>query len=333
MSATHEDVVRAAHRIDGRVRRTPLAGSATLDAFLGHRVRFKCECLQKVGAFKARGALNALLARAERGEPVGRVVAFSSGNHAQAVAWAARLLGVRATIVMPANVSEVKRIATAAYGAEVVLAPDRVAAEAEAARRAARGATLIPPFDDDDVLAGQGTACLEALQDGAVPDAIFVPCGGGGLLSGTYLAARGTALVYGAEPVAANDAARSYRDGHIFRFESAPVTVADGVQTLSLSERTFAHVRRTAGIYEIPEDDIAYWTQWLTHLLKLTVEPTAALGMAAAHRWLSARPAPSTALVILSGGNLSAATRARVWDRERLGEPPRPVESGHLGGR
>lgn len=324
MNATHDDVVRASARLEGLVRRTPLAQSATLDAMLGHRVRFKCECLQRVGAFKARGALNALLARAERGERPEHVVAFSSGNHAQAVAWAARERGIRATIVMPAGASEVKRLATAAYGAEVVLTPDRVTAEAESARRVADGATLIPPYDDDDVLAGQGTACLEALQDGAEPDAIFAPCGGGGLLSGTYLAARGRALVFGAEPQTANDAARSYREGRIVRFDRAPETVADGVQTLSLSERTFAHVRHSAGIYEISEDDIAYWTQWLTHLLKLTIEPTAALGMAAAHRWLRDRASRSTVLVILSGGNLSAATRARIWERERLGAPPRP---------
>jgi threonine dehydratase len=186
---------------------------------------------------------------------------------------------------------------------------------------------LLHPYDLDEVVAGQGTACLEALQDGAAPTAIFAPCGGGGLLSGSVLAAQAVApgaSVFGVEPVSANDAARSYRSGEIFRFETSPRTLADGVQTLSLSERTFHFVRQSDGILEVDEPEIVYWTQWLTHLLKVTVEPTAVLGMAGAVRWLSGRDPGETVLVILSGGNLSAATRERVWSRDVLGTPPRP---------
>jgi threonine dehydratase len=269
--------------------------------------------------------MNALLRMRDRSALPEHVVAFSSGNHAQAVAWACAQLGIRSTILMPRGTSDVKHRATVAYGAEVEITSNRKIAETRAAELAAAGAFLLPPYDHDDIICGQGTACLEALSDGVEPDAIFAPCGGGGLLSGTWLAASGVAPgaeVWGVEPETANDAARSYRDGTIRRFDAAPRTIADGVRTLALSERTFSYVRRTAGIVEIDEDAILAWTQWLTHLLKVTVEPTAALAMAGAARWLRARATPSVALVILSGGNLSKATRARIWKRDLLREFP-----------
>ncbi len=317
----YDDVVAAQRRLRDWLPRTPLLRSDTLDRHLGHRVVFKAECFQKVGAFKSRGALNALLRMRERSALPEHVVAFSSGNHAQAVAWACSQLDVRATVLMPRGTSDVKQRATEAYGATVEITSNRKIAEERAAELAGAGAFLLPPYDHDDVICGQGTACLEALGDGIEPDAIFVPCGGGGLLSGTWLATRGVAPateVWGVEPETANDAARSYRDGTIRRFDKAPRTIADGVRTLSLSERTFSYVRRTAGILETDEDTILAWTQWLTHLLKATVEPTAALGMAGAAAWLRGRSTPSVALVILSGGNLSKATRARVWKRDLL---------------
>jgi len=323
---TFEDVRAAQRRLRDWLPRTPLLRSDTLDAHLGHRVVFKAECFQKVGAFKSRGALNALLRLRERGALPRRVVAFSSGNHAQAVAWACARMDIPATVLMPRGVSDVKRRATEAYGAEVIVAPNRPEAERRAAELAEAGALLLPPYDHDDVICGQGTACLEALRDGTAPDAVFVPCGGGGLLSGTWLAASGvtpTAEIWGVEPETANDAARSYRTGTIVRFDRAPKTVADGVRTLGLSERTFAYVRKTAGILEASEDEILAWTQWLTHLLKATVEPTAALAMAGAARWLRGRDDERTVLVILSGGNLSKATRARVWRRDLLDAIPR----------
>lgn len=320
-----DDVVAAQRRLRDWLPRTPLLRSETLDEHLGHRVVFKAECFQKVGAFKSRGALNTLLRMRERGALPARVVAFSSGNHAQAVAWACARMNVPATVIVPRFTSDVKRRATAAYGAEVVVASNRPKAEAMAADLAARGAFLLPPYDHDDVICGQGTACLEALRDAGTIDAVFAPCGGGGLLSGTWLAASGlapSAEVWGAEPVDANDAARSYRSGTIQRFEQAPRTIADGVRTLALSERTFAYVRRTAGIVEVEEEAILDWTQWLTHLLKVTVEPTAALAMAAAADWMKRRDDAGTVLVILSGGNLSKATRAKVWKRDRLDRFP-----------
>jgi threonine dehydratase len=322
-----EEVLRAQARLGERVHRTPLLRSSLLDAWLGHRFVFKAENLQKIGAFKARGGLNTLLSLEERGELPHRVVAHSSGNHAQAAAWACAGLEIPCTVFMPEGASAIKRLATEAYGARVELAGTRQEAEARSAAMEREGAFLLHPYDLDEVVAGQGTACLEALQDGAAPTAVFTPCGGGGLLSGSVLATRAVApgcAIFGVEPVYANDAARSYRAGEIFRWDTAPRTLADGVQTLSLSERTFHYVRQSDGVLEVEESEIVYWTQWLTHLLKVTLEPTSVLGMAGAFRWLQGRDPGETVLVILSGGNLSAATRERVWSRDVLETPPRP---------
>lgn len=321
---TFDDVRAAARRLGDAIHRTPLLRSSFLDRALGGRVVFKAECFQKIGAFKARGALNALLHAKEDGRLPKRVVAESSGNHAQALAWSAARLGVHATICMPGFSSEIKRQATKSYGAEVRLSDTRSEAEAECKAIAALGATLVHPYDHDDILCGQGTATLEALEDGPRPDAIFAPCGGGGLLSGTFLAASGLApdaRVFGVEPEIADDAFRSYRDGRIHRFDESPETIADGVRTLSVSARTFAYIRQTAGIVRVDEPAILAWTQWLTHLLKATVEPTSALGAVAAARWLRDNPG-ATALVILSGGNLSRDTRARVWRDDAMAGLP-----------
>lgn len=323
------DQIRAAReRLGNAVHHTPLLESTLLNRLLGHRIVFKAEHLQKIGAFKARGALNTLLVLKERGELPSAVVSHSSGNHAQAVAWACNQMEIPCTIFMPESASTIKQQATRAYGASVVTAPTRQEAEGGSAAMAKEGSMLLHPYDRDEVIAGQGTAALEVLEDGLLPTAVFTPCGGGGLLSGSTVTFRELApktAIYGVEPVSANDAARSYRSGALFRFDEAPRTLADGVQTLSLSERTFRYIRRTDGIIEVDEEEIVYWTQWLTHLLKATVEPTAVLGMAGAARWLGGRKKKETALVILTGGNLSAETRARVWEEDLLGVLPEPA--------
>lgn len=318
-------VSQALRRLEPYLPRTPLWESAQLNAWLGHRIRFKMENFQKTGAFKARGALHALLALKETGGLPPKVVAYSSGNHAQGVAWAASLLGIPATIYLPRIVSSIKQQATRGYGAEVVVTATRMQAEEEAKREAAQGALLLPPYDHDDVIAGQGTACLEALEDGATPDAVFAPVGGGGLLSGSWLATRllkEDAEVWGAEPLNANDAARSLREGSIFRWPDSPSTLADGARTLAISPRTFSYLRQASGIFEITESELRYWTQWLTHLLKCLVEPTAAMSMAAAARWALRQSGRKEALVILSGGNLAAETIREIWSQDRLIDPP-----------
>jgi len=313
--------IRTAHaRIAPHIHRTPLMGSALLDDWLGHEVNFKVEGFQKGGAFKIRGAMNALLGLQEEGKLPREVVAFSSGNHAQAVAMAAKMLGVRATVIMPRFVS------TISYGAELLLTDTRRQAEIVAGEKVAQGAHLLHPSADDRVIAGQGTACLEALEDCGRPDAIFATCGGGGLLSGTWLAAQllaPEALVFGAEPLMANDAARSCREGHIVSFDDSPMTIADGARTLHISEITFAYLRRLAGFYEVSEEEIIYWTQWLNHLLKVVVEPTSAVAMAAAFQWLKTQKSKRRVLVILSGGNVDAESYRKIWAKDYLSHPLR----------
>lgn len=319
-------VIEEAHRrIAPHLHRTPVVESERLNEWLGSRILFKAENMQRIGAFKSRGALNTLLKMKEQNTLPDHVAAFSSGNHAQGVAWSAKKLGIKATIFMPDDVSTVKIQATKGYGAEVVLTQGRKDAEDKTQAMGEKGAFILPPYDHDDVIAGQGTACYEALQDGPRPDAIFAPVGGGGLISGTWLAAQllaPKAKVFGAEPQTGNDAARSYRQDEIFRWDACPETMADGVRTLAVSERTFHYIRQTSGIFEVTEDKIAYWTQWLTHLLKLTIEPTSSLPMDAAMQWLQETDSGKTILILLSGGNIDTAARQTVWRENLLTCPP-----------
>lgn len=322
---TPQAVADAHERIQAYVHHTPLLESKQLNHWLGHRVVFKAEGLQKVGAFKMRGAINTLLQLKEQGALPKRVVAFSSGNHAQALAHSAQIMGVESTIFMPKSAALVKRQATLHYGAEVVVTETRQQAEEGIQAYIADGSTLIHPYDNNDIIAGQGTACLEALLDGVKPDVIFATCGGGGWLSGTYLAAQllaPKALIFGAEPRQANDAAQSLRKGSIVKLSESPDTIADGAQTLAVAERTFYFLRKLAGMVEVGEDEIVYWTQWLSHLLKTAVEPTAAVAMAGLAHWLREQQKPQTALVMLSGGNVSAAAQQKVWAQDYLQDLP-----------
>ncbi len=310
------DIINTAYnRIKPFINRTPLLQSSMLNNLLHSNIYFKFEGMQKVGAFKSRGALNTLLHLKEQKKLPKEVVAFSSGNHAQAVAWAAQQLGIKATIILPSIASPIKIAATKHYGAEVIIKEDRQEAE-DLAHDLAKNCFLLPPYDHDDVIAGQGTAALEAWTKEGDFDAVFAPCGGGGLISGTYLATRlfcPKAQIYACEPLMANDAAESYKTGVIKRFEKSPMTLADGTRTLGVSERTFQYIKKLNGFYEISEDEIIYWTQWLTHLLKVNVEPTCALGMAGAYKYILEGNAHKKILVIISGGNLDPSTYLKIW--------------------
>lgn len=319
------DIVTAHQRIENYIHHTPILTSDGLDAALGHHFYFKYEGAQKVGAFKMRGALNTLLKRQEDGTLPDHIIAYSSGNHAQAAAKAAQILGIKATIYMPSHVSKVKASATESYGAELILCQTRQEAEALAHEAQKKGAFLLPPYDHDDVILGQGTACLEALQKHKDIDAIFAPCGGGGLLSGTYLAKEYISpktLCFGAEPLSANDAAITLRTGKIYVHETSPDTIADGAMTLYVSERTLSYLKCLDGFFEISEQDIIYWTQWLSHLLKVAVEPTSACAMAGAMQWLKTQKTPQKILIILSGGNISAETYRKIWKEDYLDHFP-----------
>lgn len=319
------NVVTAAYnRIKTYINETPLLQSDALNKLLNSRIYFKFEGMQKVGAFKSRGALNTLLHLKEQGKLPQEVVAFSSGNHAQAVAWAARKLGIKATIIVPSVASPIKIAATRSYGAEVIITKERQEAE-DLAHEKAKTAFLLPPYDHDDVIAGQGTAAFEAWTKEGGFDAVFAPCGGGGLISGTYLATQlfsDKAKVFACEPLMANDAAESYRIGAIKRFEKSPMTIADGTRTLSISERTFQYIKKLNGFYEISEEEIIYWTQWLTHLLKINLEPTCALGMAGAYKYIKEGYTSAKILVIVSGGNVDPSTYLKIWEKSYLDKLP-----------
>lgn len=321
MSLPSNAIFLAHARIKTHIHHTPLLSSTTLNAALGHDIVFKAEGFQKIGAFKARGAMNTLLKLKEEGRLPQRVCAFSSGNHAQAVAWAAQILGIKAHIFIPKTASQTKIQATRSYGAKVTLSENRKSAEFDANALVSESVYIIPPYDHDDVIAGQGTACFEALQDGVNPDAVFAPCGGGGLLSGTLMAVKefgSQAQVFGAEPLKANDAAMSLRAGKIIGFDTAPDTIADGARTLAISARTFAYLQQLSGFFEVTENDIMYWTQWLTHLLKVSVEPTSAVAMAGAVHYLKTQTTRKRVLIILSGGNIGPDTQRQVWAQDYL---------------
>lgn len=321
-----EEIAKTHARIKPYIHRTPLLESSLLNEWLGHQVIFKAESFQKIGAFKARGAINKILTLKEQNTLPDHVVAFSAGNHSQAVAWAAKQFGICATIFLPEIASPIKIQATKSYGAEVIITKTRQEAEDRTTALAKDGACLVHAYDDDAIITGQGTATFEALQDiDEEPDAIFGACGGGGLLSGSYLAKEllsPSAQIFGVEPETANDATHSYKMRKLYRFDDSPKTIADGVKTLSLSPRTFHYVQNIDGFIEIKEEDILYWIQWLSHMLKITVEPTAALAMAGAYKWLRTQKNRKKILVVLSGGNISPDVQKHVWHKNCLDRLP-----------
>ena len=301
------EIEAAAARLQGVAHRTPVVTSRTLDRMLGLNVFMKAENLQRMGAFKFRGGFNALsvLSEAERSRGV---VAFSSGNHAQAVALAARLHGCRATIVMPHDAPALKLAATRGYGAEVVLydryTEDRAAIGARIA--AERGMTLIPPYDHPHVMAGQGTAALELIDEVGPLDALLVCVGGGGLISGSAVAARARLpgiCVVGVEPEAGNDTQQSLARGEIVHIE-VPQTIADGAQTQASGQLTFPVIQAlVARIVTVSDAQLVRTMQFFAERMKEVVEPTGCLGAAAllegVEDWRGARVG-----VILSGGNV-----------------------------
>jgi threo-3-hydroxy-L-aspartate ammonia-lyase len=307
---TYDDVVAAARRIEGHAHRTPVLTSRTVDEELGARVFFKCESFQRMGAFKFRGAFNALSCLDERQRRAG-VVTFSSGNHAQAIALSARLLGIPATIVMPHDAPAAKVAATRGYGGEVVVY-DRYKEDREAiGRRLAdeRGLALVPPYDHPQVIAGQGTAARELLEEVGPLDALFVPLGGGGLLSGCALAARALSpgcRVYGVEPEAGNDGQRSFRAGAIVHIDT-PSTIADGAQTQHLGAYTFEIIRRDVDdVLTATDAELVDGMRFFSARMKIVVEPTGCLGFAAARR-AGAALAGKRVGVVVSGGNVDLA--------------------------
>jgi threonine dehydratase len=323
MSATQaknmfEQVRAARERLQGKAHRTPFMTSATLNARAGAAVGLKCENFQRIGAFKFRGAYNAMACIPERDRPRG-VVTFSSGNHAQAVALVGRMLDIKTTVIMPANAPRIKQQATEGYGAEVIrYDPAKGSREALAREiQEERGSIMIPPYDHPDIIAGQGTATLEFHDQTGELDFLLVPCGGGGLLSGSAVAARGVmpdCRVIGVEPELADDAARSFRTGVLHTVDNPP-TIADGTRTPSLGRLTFPLIRANVDAFAtVSEAAIREAVRFLFFRLKLVVEPSGALGVAAL---LSGAVKPLGRVgVILSGGNIDGPTMMRILQEE-----------------
>lgn len=301
---TFDDVRAAAVRIAPYIHATPVFHSRLLDEWSGAELHLKAENLQRIGAFKMRGATNAVLQLTDRQAAAG-VSAHSSGNHAQALALAARIRGIPARIVMPSDAPAVKKAAVAGYGAEIIeCEPTSAAREATLAEViAATGATEVHPYDNDHIIAGAGTAALELLAERPDLDVVIAPVGGGGLLSGTCIAGHGisdTVRIIGAEPVNADDAARSLEAGRPLP-QPSPTTIADGLRT-GLSQRTFgiiaAHAERIA---TVTEDEIVGAMRFTWTRTKLLIEPSAAVAVAAARKLdLAGRRVG----VIISGGNV-----------------------------
>ena len=308
-------VVRAAGRIAGIAHRTPVMTSRTADERTGARLFFKCENFQRVGAFKFRGATNAIAALDEAQRRRG-VVAFSSGNHAQAMALAGRLQGAPVTVVMPSDASAAKVAATRGYGAAVVLY-DRYADDREAIGRRlaeAGGLALIPPFDDPDVIAGQGTAAMELIEEAGPLDLLLVCLGGGGLLAGSALAAEALApgcAVVGVEPEAGDDGQRSFRSGEIVRI-AVPRTLADGAQTQALGQLTFPIIRRLVrDVVTVSDAALVEAMRFFAERMRMVVEPTGCLAAAAAFSGAVDLRGKRVG-VILTGGNIDMARFAAL---------------------
>jgi len=304
---TYEDVAQAAERILGAAHRTPVLTSRTVNEEFGAEVFFKCENMQRMGAFKFRGGYNALSKFSPEQRRAG-VVAFSSGNHAQAVALSAKILGMPATIVMPQDAPAAKVAATRGYGATVVTYDRYTEDREQIGRQLAEqhGLTLIPPYDHADVIAGQGTAAKELFEEVGPLDAFFVCLGGGGLLAGSALATRALSpgcMLYGVEPQAGNDGQQSFRKGEIVHIDT-PRTIADGAQTQHLGQLTFPIIQRDVNdILTVSDDELVACMRFFAERMKIVVEPTGCLGFAAARQMKDQLKGKKVG-VLISGGNI-----------------------------
>ena len=309
-----EQIQAAKIRLKGYANVTPIMASRTLNRIVGAEVYFKCENFQKIGAFKFRGAFNSI-SQLSKAEKERGVLTYSSGNHAQAVALVGQMLNIQTTIVMPDNVPTIKRNATEEYGATIVEYDPEKATREDIAKelKAMKGYTMIPPFDHIDVIAGQGTAALEMFEEIGNLDMLLVPCGGGGLLSGSAISAKGMSpncRVVGIEPELADDATKSFHTKMLHSVKNPP-TIADGTRTTSLGQITFPLVLEYVDdMKTVSEEAIIEAVKFLFYRMKLVVEPSGALGLAAL---LNRAVMPEGRVgVILSGGNIDSATMTMI---------------------
>ncbi len=307
-------VLKAQKRLKGYANVTPVMTSTTLNELVHAEIYFKCENFQKIGAFKFRGAFNSI-SRLTDADKANGVITYSSGNHAQAIALVGKMLNVKTTIVMPDNAPATKLAATKGYGADVVeYNPENETREEIASSiQRTHGQTLIPPFNHLDVIVGQGTAVLELFDEIEDLDMILTPCGGGGLLSGSAIAAKGKnpdCFVAGVEPEVADDATKSFKTKTLHSVKNPP-TIADGTRTASLGELTFPLILEYVDdMITVSEEDIIHAVQFLFYRMKLVVEPSGVLGLAAI---LSKKLKPLNKTgIVLSGGNIDARTMGLI---------------------
>jgi len=318
MTMTYQHIEAARQRLKGQAHVTPVMTSRTLNQLVGADIFFKCENYQRVGAFKFRGAFNAMSKLTDEQKAKG-VLTLSSGNHAQAVALVGRLLDIRTTVIMPDNAPATKRSATEAYGARVIdYDPDTTSREAVVDRFDREGNyTLVHPFDHEDIIAGQGTATLELAESIGHLDMLLVPCGGGGLLSGSAIAAKGlypNCRVIGIEPEVADDATRSFHT-KILQTVPNPPTIADGTRTPSLGNLTFPLILKYVDdMRTVTEEAIMEAVRFLFYRMKMVVEPSGALGLAALLSG-SVKPVGKVGIII-SGGNIDGPTMTLILNSE-----------------
>lgn len=305
-----QDILLAENRIKNYIKNTAIISDKKINDFLGAQIFFKMDNRQETNSFKARGAFNAVLSFKEKnGFFPEKIVAQSSGNHAQAVAFVAKKFNIPAIVYMAKITSPIKVEATRQLGAEVVLCEKRSEANRLAEEKQQEGYFFIHPSDNDDVIAGQGTCVLEAIEKIGEVSAIFAPCGGGGLLSGCLIAKSGVspqAQVFGCEPLNANDASQSVLQNKIVGFDDSPTTIADGARTLKVAPRCFNYLKKLNGILEITEEEIIFWQKKLKREFQEKIEPTSALSIAGCQRYLKNNPQAKNQkfLAIVSGGNL-----------------------------
>ena len=306
-------VKKAYSRINNYVYNTPLVYSKTLNKMLGGSIYFKMDSMQRTKSFKLRGVLNYLLDLSENHKLPNKIVSYSTGNHAFAIFYSAKLFGIHARVYLPENVSPVKKKIAEYYGAEIIKVKTRSQAEELSLKDSKNGFHYLHPSDNDQIIAGAGTMCYEALihmtKSNILPDAIFASCGGGGLLAGSYLAKEllsPSSMLIGTEPEIADDAYRSLKLNKIQRFNESPNTIADGLRALSICERTFSYLKKLDGFYTCSEKSIYYWTTWLMNTMRFVCEPSGSIALAAAYHWFKNNNdnANKRALILISGGNV-----------------------------
>lgn len=305
-----EDIIAAHNRIKNYIKNTPVLSDENLNKELGAQLFFKMDNQQVTNSFKARGAFNAILSYKEKhGIFPEKVVVQSSGNHAQAIAYACKQFGIEALIYMTTTASPLKIAAARSWGAKVVLLEKRSEVNKAAHDKQQEGYVFIHPSADRDVICGQASAAFEALNEIGEVDAVFTPCGGGGLASGTFLSTKKLspkAKIFTCEPLQANDTAISLRQNKIFHFAESPNTIADGARTLGTSEICFQYLKKHDGLFEIAEDEILYWFKKMNLTFQQKIEPTCCLAIAGVARYLKENTSAKNQkiLVIISGGNV-----------------------------